>query len=535
MTAFTGARELSRLAYRRDRMLLPIWVYLVLIGTAVNAYTFLSVYKTEESRHALAASGLANPAFLFLYGRLFGSSVGALTVWRYGVWAALFAALMSIFTVVRHSRANEEAGRQELIGSAQVGRQAPLGAAIGVSVLANVALTVLLALILSLLGLGVAGSVAFGLAVGTCGLAFTGITGVVAQLTSSSRVARGLAFAVLGLSFLLRAIGDATGGGFSWLTWTGPLGWVVMLRAYADERWWVLALPVAVFAAGIWAAFGLSARRDLGAGLLTDRPGRPAATAFLRGPFSLAWRLQRAGLFWWAVGYAFIFGVSGAAGNGIESLASTSEALKSEFTRLGGQSAIVNAYLAALAVIGGLIAAAYGVSAVLRLRSEETGSLAEPVLAGAVGRVRWGLSHLLVAVLGTAVLMAAGGAAAGLGYGLASGHPVGHEVTRMLGAGLAQVPSAAVIIGVAVLAFGLFPRASGAAGWTAFGIALALNLFGAALKLPQWVLDISPFTHAPHLPGGPVQAEPLLLLSLIAVLLAVAGLAGLRRRDITPG
>ena len=50
-------------------------------------------------------SGGGNPALRFLYGQLNGSSVGALTAWRIGVWAALFGALMTIFIVIRHTRA----------------------------------------------------------------------------------------------------------------------------------------------------------------------------------------------------------------------------------------------------------------------------------------------------------------------------------------------------------------------------------------------------------------------------------------------
>lgn len=102
----------------------------------------------------------------------------------------------------------------------------------------------------------------------------------------------------------------------------------------------------------------------------------------------------------------------------------------------------------------------------------------------------------------------------------------------MLAAGLAQLPAVLVLVGVAVLAFGLVPRACGAAGWTVFGLALVLALFGQSLRLSQWVLDVSPFTHSPRLPGGAVAAPPLLWLSLIAVVVGAAGLAGLRRRDI---
>src|ERR1700761_2617448 len=418
----TGTGALVRLALRRDRVMLPAWVYVVVGGVAANAYTFAKLYKAASSRAALVASGESNPALLFLYGRLNGDSVGALTAWRYGVWGALFAVLMSVFLVIRHTRGDEETGRLELIGSARVGRQAPLASAIAVAAAANIILTVLLCVVLPVLGLPAAGSVALALAIGTCGLAFTGVSAVTAQLTSGARAARGLAIGVLGVAFLARAVGDSAGAsGPSWLTWVLPLGWTETLRPFADERWWVLVLPLALFAAGAWLSFSLAARRDHGAGLLPDRPGRPTASAALRDPFTLAWRLQWPALAGWVAGYAVLFAVCGAAAKGIAQLADTSGALTKEFSRIGGQSGIVNAYLAGLMLLGGVAAAAYGVSAVLRLHAEETAGTADPVLAGSVGRARWGLSHLMVAFAGTALLLAVAGVATGLGYGLAGG------------------------------------------------------------------------------------------------------------------
>jgi len=530
--SLTGTTALARLALRRDKIMLPVWVYVVVIGVATNAYSFVKLYKTASSRAALVASGQSNPALLFLYGRLNGTSTGALTAWRYGVWGALFAALMSVFIVIRHTRADEEAGRLELIGSARVGRRAPLVSALAVAALANAVLTAVLCAVLPLLGLPAAGSAALALAIGTCGLAFTGISAVAAQLTSGARAARGLAIGVLGAAFLARAVGDSAGaGGPAWLTWVLPLGWTETLRPYAGERWWVLALPLVVFAAGVWIAFPVAAHRDYGAGLLPDRPGRPAASALLRGPVSLAWRLQWGALAGWVAGYAVLFAVCGAAAKGIGQLFGTSSALEKEFTRLGGQSALVNAYLASLMLLAGLAAAAYAVSAVLRLRSEETEGRAEPVLAAASGRVRWGLSHVVVAVIGPAVLLAVAGVATGLGYGLRAGG-TGAEVDRMLGGGMAELPAALVVAGVAIAAFGLLPRASAAVGWTVLGLAVVLNVFGQVLQMSRWVLDVSPFTHVPRLPGGTVSAAPLLWLSALAVALGVTGLAGLRHRDI---
>jgi ABC-2 type transport system permease protein len=564
-SSLTNTPALVKLSLRRDKIMLPAWLYVVVIGVSVNAYELGKLYKTPSSRAQLVSSAQSNPALLFLYGRLNGTSVGALAAWRYGVWGALFAALMTIFLVIRHTRADEEAGRLELIGAARVGRQAPLVSALAVAALANVILTAVLCIVLPILGLPTGGSAALALAIGTCGLAFTGISVVAAQLTEAARAARGLAIGVLGVSFLARAIGDSAGvHGPAWLTWVLPLGWTEMVRPFAGERWWVLALPLAVFAAGTCMAIALAARRDYGAGLLPGRPGRPEASVELRGVQSLAWRLQRGSLAGWAAGAAVLFAVCGAAAQGIGQLSGTSSTLRTEFTRLGGQAQlaqggttplqppgrgagsaqleIVNAYLAGLMLLAGLIAAAYAVATVLRLRGEETDGRADPVLAGTPGRIRWGFSHMLVAAVGSAALLAIAGVATGLGYGLrAAGDPagngsgavtVGGEALRMFGAGVAELPAVLVIAGVAVAAFGLLPRACAGIGWTVVGLAVALNIFGQSAQASRWLLDISPFTHVPHLPGGPVYALPLVWLCVAALALGAFGLAALRRRDI---
>ena len=535
-TPLAGTGALARLAFRRDRIMLPAWVYVITAAIASNSYSLNKLYPTAAARAELAASGGHNPALVFLYGRMWGDSLGAVSAWRYGVWAAIFASLMSIFLVIRHTRADEEAGRLELVGSAAVGRLAALTAALLVAAAANVLLTVLLILVLVLVGLPVAGSVAFALVITTCGLAFAAIAALAAQLAAGARAARGIALGVLGAAYLLRAVGDASGeSGVSWLTWLSPLGWTEMARPYTEDRWWVLVLPLALTAAATAAAYVLAVIRDHGAGLLPDRPGRATASAWLRGPFGLAWRLQRGTLYGWMAGFAFTFAASGAAAKGIGSLLGGSTQLRNAFARLGGQTAITNAYLAAIMSLAGLAAAAYATSAVLRLRTEETDGQAETLLATATSRTRWGLSHIAIAVLGTAVLLAVAGLAAGLGHGLRTGS-AGPEVAKLLGAAMVQLPASLAVAGAAVVLFGLAPRASVAGAWTVVGVMVLIALFGQVLRLSQWVLDVSPFTHVPKLPGVAVTVHttgaPLLWLGLAALALAVTGLAGLRRRDI---
>ena len=83
-----------------------------------------------------------------------------------------------------------------------------------------------------------------------------------------------------------------------------------------------------------------------------------------------------------------------------------------------------------------------------------------------------------------------------------------------------------------VLLFGLLPWEATDLAWSAVALAGVITVFGPPLQWPAWTMDISPFTQTPKLPGGTVPAQPLLWLCGITLALAIAGLAGLRHRDI---
>jgi ABC-2 type transport system permease protein len=533
MTGFAGTGQLARLAFRRDIVVLPVCVFWIAALLAITARDLKVLYPTAAMRFAVAASAGQDPALRFLLGRLNGTSVGAFAAARWGVWGPAFTVLLTILIVVRHTRADEEAGRLELVGSAAVGRQAPLTAALAAAVTANVAIALLTCLWLSVLKLPLAGSAALALSIAGCGLVFAGAAAVGAQLAVTARGARGIALAVLGAAFVLRAVGDSGPAGLSWLSWASPLGWVELTRAFgsAGERWQVLVLPLAASAVLVAAAFALAAWRDHSAGLLPGRPGRPAASGLLRGPSGLAWRLERGVLAAWLAGYVFIFAACGAAATGVGSILGASATLKHYLLREGYQATLIHAYLSALMLLAGLAAAVYATSAVLRLRAEETGNLAEPVLATATGRIRWGLSHIWVAAGGACLLLATAGLSAGLGYGILTGS-VSTQVPQLLGAALARLPAVLVLAAVAILLFGLLPWESTALAWTAVALAGVIAVFGPPLQWPAWMMDISPFTQTPKLPGGTAPAQPLLWLCGIALALTVTGLAGLRRRDL---
>ncbi|MFE3583522.1 ABC transporter permease [Streptomyces vinaceus] len=516
-----GTGTLLRLALRRDRVMMPVWIMVVAMLVLSLPASLESVYGTAAERARLLTTMSANGSLRALYGPAFGDSVGALTAWRGGIFAGVLAGVMSLVIVVRHTREEEETGRQEMLSAAMVGHRAPLTAAL----LAALAANGLAALLVTagLAGRGAGGAAALGLGIGATGMLFAALAAIAAQLTESARLAKGLAGALIGAAFVLRAAGDAgSAGGASAMTWVSPLGWLEHVRAFAGERWWVFGLFAAAVAVQVAAAYALAGRRDVGMGFLPARPG--PARGRLGSAGALAWRLQRGGLLGWSLAFLAAGVVFGGMTDGATQLVGDNERTREIIERMGGQSGIADAFLATMAGMLGMIAALYIVSAVLRLSGEESGQRAEPLLANAVGRLRWAGGHMAVAFGGSALILLL----AGLGLGI--GH--GRGVAAAVGATLAQLPAVWVIGALAALLHGAAPRYAVAA-WAVAGGALTLGWIGPALNLPQAVLNLSPFAHLPKLPGAEALSwTPLLLLTALAAALLAAGLAALRRRDL---
>jgi ABC-2 type transport system permease protein len=524
--ALLGTRELVKLALRRDRIMIPVWVYALTATAASTAYSFAHLYDTAQSRLDFAAGIASNASTLALYGPIHDpGTIGGLTAWRLVAIGATLVAVMNVLVVTRHTRADEEAGRLELISAGVVGRNAALAAGVVVAVIASLAVGLGAAIGLIAVGMPAVGSLAFGLAWCTAGLFFAAMGAVAAQLSESTRTANGIGIGAVAVAYVIRAAADL---GPPWLSWASPIGWAQQVRPFAGERWWIVAVAVGAAALVAWGAFVLAGRRDLGAGLLPPRPG-PARGA-LHGPVALAWRLQRGTLLAWTAGFA-IYGVAiGGIADGVTAIVGSSEGTRRILTEMGGEKAIVDAFLATAMGILGLVVAGYAVQAVLRLRVEETALRAEPVLATRVGRIRWACSHVLFAAAGSIAILTAAGLGAGLAHGLRS-HDVSGQLPRVLGAAFVQVPATWVLAGVTLALFGLAPRFT-AAAWGVLAGCLLLGQLGPVLKLSPWALDLSPFTHVPKLPGSALSAAPLVGLTAVAGLTTAVGLAGFRRRDI---
>jgi ABC-2 type transport system permease protein len=519
-SALAGTGVLARLALRRDRVLLAVWVLgmgLLPTGLAAGAITG---YPTQAERDVYAASANANPSEVALRGPVFEASGGGLTAWTFASSGLLLAGAISILMVVRHTRVEEDAGRRELVGAGMLGRLAPAAAALLVAGGANLAAAVLAMLGSVSLGLPVAGSILLGLVTALGGAAFSAVAVVAAQLAGGAAGARALAFAVLAACFAVAAVGDI---GSSGLVWASPFGWARRARAFAGDRWWVLGLFALVVVVMVAVAVAVASRRDVGAGVLPVRRGAAGASAALSGPVGLAWRLHRGTVLGWAIGAGLLGLLFGAVMGSIGDQLDTPTFREVTATLGGGDPTEV--FFGSVLYVLAQAAAAGAVVAALRMRGQETAGLADPVFSAPVSRARWAGGHLLATVVGTAVVLAA----LGLGAGIGLGTPL-----AVLGLTLAYLPACLLLAGLAVALYGWAPRAAAPVTWAVLALVVVIDLLGEFRLVGDTVLRLSPFvrTFEPLTTGSGLPAALAVLLA-IALLLIGAGLVGLTRRDVS--
>lgn len=441
---------------------------------------------------------------------------------------------MSITTISRHTRVEEQTGRAELVRASVIGRHAQLAAALTLVAFMNALMSVLMAVAFFVSPAepgSFAASLLFACSIGAVGLVFAGVAAVTVQLSPFARAASAIAGAVLAVSFIVRGLGDMSavqGGDLDWLSWLSPFGWAQQTAPLTLDRWWPLIISLAATILLVIAGFVLQSQRDLAAGILSDRLGPAVAPAWIKSSLALAFRLQRSGLVWWS--FALLLGgvVFGAF---VQPMAENAEGMPEEILAVfGGTAGLVDGYLGFMGIYFAIMVAVYAILSVQALRGEEQGVRAETVLAAAVSRTGWLLSWVVVAGLGSLWLLLLSGVGDGLGAALATGDwelfgPVllGH---------VAHTPAVWVLLGLAVALYGLAPRLTGLT-WVLFVYGTVLSLFGGMLDFDDTVLGSSVFRHVGQYPAEDISWPAVGVLALIAIVLVGVGAMGFRRRDLT--
>jgi len=531
---FANWTHLVGLIWRRDRWSLPVWVLSVSAFCAGMVPAMPSIAGTPEE---LAATGvmMGNPAMVAMCGLLYGDapSLGIIYTQMMLVWSAMLVAVMNILLVVRHTRADEDEGRLEVIRSLPVGRLSSLAAITAVMLGVNLLVALMTGLGMAAFGVAsidLAGSLVYGAALGVCGALFAVVALVAIQLAGSAQAATGASLVVLGLFYLLRAYGDVSSETAARLS---PFGLIQRTFPFYVDRWWPVGVLFGVSLVGLAAATLGNARRDPGAGLLPSRrPRRAHASAWLADEWGLAWRLNRSVvLAWWAT--ALVFAAAyGIVMNSLEDFV-LSNPLYQQIMGIDGTTGAgaTGAIVSMLLLIMAILAIIPVLTVTSRLVSEERYGRVDYVLGHTVARGR-----LFAGYAGAAAVAAAGmQLATAASFWLVSSAVMTTPVKASVVFGIAANHLAGVLVygGLGLLLAGAAKRLAWLA-WAYLGATFLVAYLGDALHLPRWAHRLTPFGLLSRYPPDLIRWGPWFGLLAVSVVLTLLGLLAYRRRDVTP-
>lgn len=526
---FSGIGGNLRMDLRLDRWRILIWFLTITLTTWVTVVSLEEVYPDAQARQA-RADLMSNPSAVMMSGPAFGLdnyTLGVMTANEVGLSLMVAVAIMSILLVVRHTRAEEESGRLEMVRALPTGAYAPPTAALLTVALANVLVGAGVAAALLVPGLNPVDSVAFGAAVAVTGLVFGAVAAVTAQLSEHARAASGLALTVLGAAFLIRGLGDILRPTGSWLSWFSPIAWAQQTRPYVDLRWWPLLASLALIGVLLAVAVMLARRRDLGAGLRAVQPGPAHAARSLLSVSGLARRLLRGAFLGWVIGigvFALAFG--SLAGSIEDAFADTP--LLAEFFRADA-AAVTESFGATVLSFTLLAVIVFAASSVLRLRTEEESGRAALAIVSGVSRARWLAGWLTVIAVQVLIATVVSGFAVGAGMAVALEQT--YWIADLTAASLVYLAAVFAVAGVTAALVGWAPSLTGLI-WLLVAYIVFVGWIGPLLDLPEPAANISPIEATPLVPSEDLTAVPLVILTAIALAATGAAFAGYRRRNL---
>jgi ABC-2 type transport system permease protein len=524
----TGLGPVVRLVIRRDRWRLAIWALGLLVIQIASAFSLIALYGDDLAVQSYVTLFGDNPALVVFAGPGYGfddPNIGVVLVNETQLWGGIALGLMSIFLIVRSTRAEEDSERIELLGSSVVGRHAPATAAVIVVAGTQTLISVVTWVGYVIAGFAPLGSAALAASMMVVGWVMLALALVAAQIFGSSRAALSAAALTLVLAFIIRAIGDVTGNGMQWLS---PIGWAQGVRAFADERWWTLMLSAGVACALVAISFRLASVRDLGSGMVPARPGRAHASGVLIHPIGMVLRLQKGSIIGWSIGMLALGMVFGSIADDVELMLVNQPELSDFFAQLEGVS-LLDSYLATAGVFMGLLAGGYAVATVLGAHSEERAGRAELLWAGPVDRRLWFGRYLAVMFVGSLWMLICGGFGLGLAYAVVIGDFT--QILAMILVAMASAPAVWVLAGCAAVLWGLRPGWAMWA-WAPVTVAVLVGYFAELLRLPSWVRSISPYEHLAAVPMEPFNWVSSLTVTAVSGALVALSLWGVRRRDL---
>src|ERR1017187_7755479 len=300
---------MARFVGRRSVRSGAIWGLVFGLYVYDNAFSFDTIARTASRRSSLLTAMAGNTGLKALLGDTRAITTrGGFIDWRAIGVITLVASIWGMLAATKALRGEEAAGRWELFLAGQTtARRAAAStlAGLGAGAAAMYVITTILTVVVGTrpgVGISVGQSLFFGLAAVAGAAVFIAVGALASQVMPTRSRATGLAAAVFGVAFMLRALGDSAPAAH-WLVYASPLGWIEQLRPLAGPQpLWLLPI-VALTGLCVIAAL-LLADRDLGASVLADKDTAAPRLALLGSPALFTLRLSWGSIASWLAAVA---------------------------------------------------------------------------------------------------------------------------------------------------------------------------------------------------------------------------------------
>jgi ABC-2 type transport system permease protein len=514
-----------------------IWGVVFGITSLSSIIGFEALYKTGVSKTQLVAAFGHNAGLNALFGipvKL--NTAGGFTTWRILGIAMLIGGIWGLLTATKTFRGEEENGRWELfLCGPTTPRQATTNALTGLFI-ALIPMILIPSILVYIggrtndLGYSVIGCLFFGISIASSAAVFMAVGALASQLAPIRRRAAMFSALVFGLSFLIRAAGDADSS-IHWLVNFSPLGWIENLHPLTNSNaFYLIPLAILILILSVGAVY-LAGIRDLGASLIADNDSAKARTNMLKSSLGLSLRLEKNAVISWAIGLGFVGFLYGSIAKAAADVFKSAGGANKAISKISGalETKGVEAFLGVVFLLLMVVAMVQATNLVGAIRNEEAEGYLDNLLVRPVKRLAWIGGRILIVAASLVVSVLAGTLLAWLAT--ASQH-VSIPFHEMLIAGVNILPAILFAMAFGVFILGFRPRLTTTAMYALIAGSFLLETIGAAINLNHYLLDISLLHHVALSPAvNPNWKADGILLGLGAIMVT-AGVIKFNSRDL---
>jgi len=513
-----------------------LWGLLFGFVTFTSAYGFITAFTTQQARNGLIVSFGGNVGLKALLGLPHAiNTIAGFTEWRALGVVMLIGAIWGMMLSTKLLRGDEEDGRLELLLAGETNMQnataqALAGMGIGLILFfAIIASIVVSTGHLAKIQFATGPSLLLALTMTISAALFMAVGAVTSQIAGTKRQALTLAAGVFGISFMLRALADASNSQ-PWLRSISPLGWLEQLQPLTGiHPLWFIPLGITIMALVILSIF-LAGKRDLGEGFLKEKAAPRSHFSFLSSVWGLAFRLTEGSILGWTIVMAVISLLFGGVAKSAAQALLASQTVDSYLTKLNTNlSTGASTFLGLIFMIFSLLLMVMVAGSVSSLREEEASSHLDNLLVRSTSRSTW-LASRLFSIL---IALTLTGTVIGLvTWSAIRTQNLDISLHTLLQAGINTAFPALFLLGIGTLIFGLLPRLASTLSYGYIAIAFLIQFVASALNVPNWVLDLSVLHHMALAPAVAPDWHANSIMALLALVMALIGGLCFNRRDV---